>query len=68
MSWLKTISASLNEKVKQRTLFACQEVVSSMIAEELGDREELAEATHGHPKAHTWRSQSQKGGIFHRDS
>ena len=32
-------------------MFACQEAASSMIAEELCDREEPAEATHGCPKA-----------------
>ena len=51
MSWFKIISANLNEKVKQRALFACWDAASSMIAKELCDREELAEATHGHPKA-----------------
>ena len=51
MSCFETISANLDEKVKQRVLFACWEVASSVIAEELCDREELAEATHGHPEA-----------------
>ena len=50
MSWFETISANLNEKVEQRALFACQEAASSMIAEEFCDREEPAEATHGHPE------------------
>ena len=45
------LSANLDEKVKQRHLFACQEGASSVIAEELHDREEPAEATHGHSKA-----------------
>ena len=45
MSWFETISANLNEKVKQRALFACQEV-ASMIAEELCDKGRQAEATH----------------------
>ena len=51
MSWFETISANLDEKVKQRALFACWEAASSMIAKELCDRGELAEATYGHPKA-----------------
>ena len=51
MSWFKTISANLDEKVKQRALFAFQEAASSVIAKELCDREEPAEATHGCPKA-----------------
>ena len=32
-------------------MFACWEAASSVIAEELCDKEEPAEATHGHPKA-----------------
>ena len=32
-------------------MFACQEAACSVIAEELCDREELTETTHGHPKA-----------------
>ena len=32
-------------------MFTCQEAASSMIAEELCDREEPAEATHGRSKA-----------------
>ena len=32
-------------------MFACWEAASSVIAEELCDREEPTEATHGHPKA-----------------
>ena len=51
MSWFKTISANLNEKVKQRALFACQEAASSVIAKELCDRGKLAETTHGCPEA-----------------
>ena len=51
MSLFETISANLDETVKRRTLFACQEAASSMIAEELCDREELAEATHERPEA-----------------
>ena len=51
MSWFETISANLDEKVKQRALFACREAASSMIAKELCDREEPVEATHGHSKA-----------------
>ena len=51
MSRFETISANLDEKVKRRALFACWEAASSVIAEELCDREEPTEATHGHPKA-----------------
>ena len=51
MSWFKTTSDNLNEKVKQRALFACQEAVSSMIAEELCDEGKQAGATHGCPNA-----------------
>ena len=51
MSWFKTISANLDEKVKQRALFACWEAASSVIAKELCDREEPTEATHGCPEA-----------------
>ena len=51
MSWFKTISVNLDEKVKQRDLFACQEAASSLIIEELCDREEPTEGTHGCPKA-----------------
>ena len=51
MSWFKTISANLDETVKRRALFACWETASSMIAKELCDRGESAEATYGHPKA-----------------
>ena len=32
-------------------MFACWEAASSVIAEELCDREEPTESTHGHPKA-----------------
>ena len=48
MSWFEIISANLDEKVKQRALFACWKAASSVIAK---DREEPAEATHGHPEA-----------------
>ena len=51
MSWFKTISANLNEEVKRRALFACWEAASSVIAEELCDRGEPAEATLGRPEA-----------------
>ena len=51
MSWFKIISANLDKKVKRRALFACWEAASSMIAKELCDRGELAEATHGCPEA-----------------
>ena len=60
MPCFETISANLDEKVKQRALFACWEVASSMIAEELCDREDLAEATHGHPEATHGRSKARR--------
>ena len=51
MSWFETISANLDEKVKRRALFACREAASSVIAKELCDRGEPAEATHRCPEA-----------------
>ena len=60
MSWFETIPANLNEKVKRRALFACQEAASSVIAKELCDREELTEATHGYPEATHGHSEARR--------
>ena len=48
MSWLETVSANLNTRIKHKALFACQEAPSAVIAEEWCNVEEQTGVTHGH--------------------